>query len=264
MGTLVVRRLSADLLGKADRRLPRHPRARPFRPRAASCPTATLRSSLPRRGDPVVVEAGQQLLALLGRRGIAHVDPGVVHEPERGTGRFQVRRCGSPRLMDRPHRRAQVGTGSVWCASGHSRGATSPRSCCPGCRANQPIRARARSLVGIATGTPSSSARHPTENPQPKHGSQRRPAILGVDAALTERRRRLRSLVRPPTTDGESTMTDTLSSTETHVPREVDPDRLDAFLGQVIGDLGATVSAGARRTRRPPRPLQRATRWRTP
>jgi SAM-dependent methyltransferase len=34
-------------------------------------------------------------------------------------------------------------------------------------------------------------------------------------------------------------MTDTIAKTS----REVDPDRLDAFLGQVIGDLGATVSA---------------------
>lgn len=32
--------------------------------------------------------------------------------------------------------------------------------------------------------------------------------------------------------------------TTTSRAREVDPDRLDAFLGQVIGDLGATMSAG--------------------
>jgi SAM-dependent methyltransferase len=39
-------------------------------------------------------------------------------------------------------------------------------------------------------------------------------------------------------------MTDTLSTAEAPAPRTVDPDRLDAFLGSVIGDLGATVSAG--------------------
>jgi SAM-dependent methyltransferase len=39
-------------------------------------------------------------------------------------------------------------------------------------------------------------------------------------------------------------MTETLSSTEGRTSREVDPDRLDAFLGNVIGDLGATISAG--------------------
>ena len=39
-------------------------------------------------------------------------------------------------------------------------------------------------------------------------------------------------------------MTDTLSTTESAAPRTVDPDRLDAFLGSVISDLGATISAG--------------------
>jgi len=38
-------------------------------------------------------------------------------------------------------------------------------------------------------------------------------------------------------------MTDTLSTTRVDQTREVDPERLDAFLGQVIGDLGATISA---------------------
>ena len=38
-------------------------------------------------------------------------------------------------------------------------------------------------------------------------------------------------------------MTDTIDSTRPTPAREVDPDRLDAFLGRVIGDLGATVSA---------------------
>lgn len=33
-------------------------------------------------------------------------------------------------------------------------------------------------------------------------------------------------------------------TTSTHSSREIDPERLDAFLGQVIGDLGATLSAG--------------------
>jgi SAM-dependent methyltransferase len=38
-------------------------------------------------------------------------------------------------------------------------------------------------------------------------------------------------------------MTTTLPNTRGKPTREVDPERLDAFLGQVIGDLGATVSA---------------------
>src|SRR5680860_209722 len=38
-------------------------------------------------------------------------------------------------------------------------------------------------------------------------------------------------------------MTDTLSTTRVDQTREVDPERLDAFIGQVIGDLGATISA---------------------
>jgi SAM-dependent methyltransferase len=39
-------------------------------------------------------------------------------------------------------------------------------------------------------------------------------------------------------------MTDTMSTHGPATSRDVDPDRLDAFLGGVIGDVGATLSAG--------------------
>ena len=123
--------------------------------------------------DPVVVDAGQQLAAgrarrVVGERVHPHVPAG---KPDRRS-RSPTSAWSAP--APQAWRRDQTAVRRLARAlasgtSGHSRAARSIRGCGPGCRPSQPIRARARSLVGIGSVDAVELAGEPAAEPQPQH-----------------------------------------------------------------------------------------------
>ena len=213
----------------------------------------------PGPAHPLVVQPGQQLVETLarapGRR--RRVDLGASASASRGPGRRQWRRPCSPHAARTPRARcagwpARSPAARPATAGGDHRAGVAARGAAPASRSG---RAPARWSGAPGAPRPARAAIGPQSRKRSTALSVVR-AASPVDAALTLARRAPSSL----DLDGPaSTPTRRRTHHDHHhrSAREVDPDRLDAFIGRVIGDVGATVSAGARRPRRPARPLPR-------